>query len=99
LKLRNTIANNSLNLFCLVYGETASQAFPVQIESTKTIGDLKKLIMGKKSSRFSNIDANELILWKASIPGGNSGSAVEIGSLVVKTLLDKIMGFCFHTDF
>ncbi|KAK5796967.1 hypothetical protein F5H01DRAFT_401162 [Linnemannia elongata] len=33
--------DNHLTLFCLVDGEATSNAFPVEIESTKTIGDLK----------------------------------------------------------
>lgn len=43
LLMLNT-TTNTLTLFCLVDGEATSKAFPVDIESRKTIGDLKKLI-------------------------------------------------------
>jgi hypothetical protein len=56
------------NLFCLVDGQTISQAFDVEIESTKTISHLKKLIKAEKSNQFINVDANNLTLWKVSIP-------------------------------
>jgi hypothetical protein len=77
------------NLFCLVDGQTTSNAFPVEIESTKTIGHLKELIKTKKDPEFDNIAADKLIIWKVSIPGDNSGSAIEIGSLVDKILHNK----------
>ncbi|KAG9065188.1 hypothetical protein KI688_002511 [Linnemannia hyalina] len=54
---------NHLTLFCLVDG-----AFPVEIESTKTIGDLKKLIKAEQSPDFDDIVANNLTLWRVSIP-------------------------------
>ncbi|KAG9062301.1 hypothetical protein KI688_005215 [Linnemannia hyalina] len=68
------MSNNPLILFCLVDGEATTNAFPVEIESTKTIGDLKEvilakktnrfhdLIMTKKTNRFHNVDADELTL-------------------------------------
>jgi hypothetical protein len=55
------------NLYCLVDGQTTSNAFPVKIKSTETIGDLKDLIK-VNAPRFDNVVADELILWKVSIP-------------------------------
>ncbi|KAG0350128.1 hypothetical protein BGX24_008247, partial [Mortierella sp. AD032] len=46
------MTDNRLSLFCLVHGEATSNAFPVEIESTKTIGDLKELIKTKKTNDF-----------------------------------------------
>ncbi|KAI8344982.1 hypothetical protein B0O80DRAFT_476327, partial [Mortierella sp. GBAus27b] len=41
------MTDNPLTLFCLVDGETTS--FPVEIESTRTVGDLKKLIKAEQT--------------------------------------------------
>ncbi|KAF9275585.1 hypothetical protein BGZ74_003968, partial [Mortierella antarctica] len=60
------MTDNHMNFFCLVDGE--STPFPVEIESTKTIGDLKDAIKAKKTNEFSDIDADMLTLWKVSIP-------------------------------
>ncbi|KAK5796917.1 hypothetical protein F5H01DRAFT_418729 [Linnemannia elongata] len=59
--------DNHLTLFCLVDGEATSNAFPVEIESTKTIGHLKKLIKAEKAPRFDDVAADELTLWRVSI--------------------------------
>ncbi|KAG0324110.1 hypothetical protein BG004_003545 [Podila humilis] len=62
------MAYNPLSLFCLGDGEPLSNAFPVEIEPTKTIGELKDLIKLKKSNRFHDVDADELTLWRVMIP-------------------------------
>ncbi|KAK5829611.1 hypothetical protein F5H01DRAFT_361520 [Linnemannia elongata] len=62
------MADNPLTLFCLVNEEATSNAFPVAIESTMTIGDLKDLIKTKLSPQFDDIAAKDLTLWHVSIP-------------------------------
>ncbi|KAG0257284.1 hypothetical protein BGZ95_005291 [Linnemannia exigua] len=62
------MSNIYISLFCLVDGEATSNAFPVEIESTKTIGDLKELIKSKKSPEFNDVAADKLTLWRVSIP-------------------------------
>jgi hypothetical protein len=62
------MTDNHFTLFCLVDGETTSNAFSVEIGSTKTIGDLKKLIKTEKTNDFSDVDADKLTLWRVSIP-------------------------------
>ncbi|KAF9297438.1 hypothetical protein BGZ74_009829 [Mortierella antarctica] len=58
-----------MQLFCLVDGESTSNAFSVEIDPTKTISDLKKLIKTVKTPpRFDDIAADELTLWRISIP-------------------------------
>ncbi|KAF9320406.1 hypothetical protein BG003_006199 [Podila horticola] len=57
-----------LTLFCLIDGEATSNAFPVEIIPTKSIGDLKDFIKVKKTNDFSDVDANQLTLWRVSIP-------------------------------
>ncbi|KAG0020936.1 hypothetical protein BGZ81_009130 [Podila clonocystis] len=66
----------SLNLYCLVDGESTSGAFPVKASSTDTVGDLKDLIMARKTNDFSDIDADKLTLWRVSIPDHNQASAI-----------------------
>ncbi|KAG0227748.1 hypothetical protein BGW41_003692 [Actinomortierella wolfii] len=41
---------------------------PVAIGSTKTIGDLKKLIKAEKANNFQEVDVDTLTPWKVSIP-------------------------------
>ncbi|KAF9899215.1 hypothetical protein EC991_009285 [Linnemannia zychae] len=60
------MTDNRLNFLCLVDDESTS--FPVEIEPTKTIGDLKDAIKAKKINDFSDVDADELTLWRVSIP-------------------------------
>ncbi|KAF9202673.1 hypothetical protein BGZ59_002058, partial [Podila verticillata] len=60
------MTNIQLSLFCLVDGE--STPFPVEIESTKTIGDLKRAIKDDNSIAFADVDAKMLTLWHVSIP-------------------------------
>jgi hypothetical protein len=62
LMLRN-MTNNPLTLFCLVDGEATSQAFSVEIDPTKTVDGLKKVIKAEKTPRFDDIAADELTLW------------------------------------
>jgi len=60
------MTDNLVTLLCLVDGE--STPFPAEIESTKTIGQLKDVIKVKKTNEFSDVDADKLTLWKVSIP-------------------------------
>ena len=66
--LRNTMTDNHLILFCLVYGESTSQAFSVEIDHIKTVDGLKKLTKNEKTPRFDDVAADELTLWRVSIP-------------------------------
>ncbi|KAG0351335.1 hypothetical protein BGX24_007882, partial [Mortierella sp. AD032] len=62
------MTNNLLTLFCLVDGEATSNAFSVKVPSSDTVDDLKELIKVKKAIAFSDIDADQLTLWRVSIP-------------------------------
>ncbi|OAQ22101.1 hypothetical protein K457DRAFT_429179 [Linnemannia elongata AG-77] len=66
--LHNTMDNNPLTLFCLVDGEATSQAFSIDIDQTKTVDHLKDLIKTKKANNFGDVDADQLLLWRVSIP-------------------------------
>ncbi|KAG0315818.1 hypothetical protein BGZ99_007246 [Dissophora globulifera] len=60
------MTNNQWTLWCLLDGE--STPFPVEIESTKTIGALKKAIKDDNAVAFADVDAKMLTLWKVSVP-------------------------------
>ncbi|KAG0028112.1 hypothetical protein BGZ82_008616 [Podila clonocystis] len=60
-------SNGNIILFCIVDGEPHSRAFSVEIDPTKTVDHLKKLIKAEKTNDFSDIDADKLTLWKVSI--------------------------------
>ncbi|KAI8355299.1 hypothetical protein B0O80DRAFT_486630, partial [Mortierella sp. GBAus27b] len=51
-------------LFCLVDGESTSNAFSVTVEPTETVGDLKGKIKEKQANYFKSIDYHTLTLWK-----------------------------------
>ncbi|KAG0329172.1 hypothetical protein BG000_000169 [Podila horticola] len=83
------MTDNHLSLFCLVDGESTSKAFPVEIESIQTVGHLKKLIKTEKTPRFDDVAADELTLWRVSIPDDNQGSDITIHALEDKTELNN----------
>ncbi|KAG0195319.1 hypothetical protein BGX28_001665, partial [Mortierella sp. GBA30] len=87
--LRNTMTDSSFTLFCLVDGVATSKAFPVDIKSSKTIGDLKKLIKAEQSPDFDDIVANNLTLWRVSVPDVNQGFAITIDALDDKMELNN----------
>ena len=60
------MTNNLLTLFCLVDGESTS--FSVDIDTSKTVDHLKKAIKAEKTNVLSDVDADELTLWRVSIP-------------------------------
>ncbi|KAF9346033.1 hypothetical protein BGX26_002495 [Mortierella sp. AD094] len=69
------------------------------IESTETIGDLKDLIKTKKASRFDDVAADELTLWRVSIPDDDDDdhpisldSVLEKKRLKATTKLSKVLG-------
>ncbi|KAF9979957.1 hypothetical protein BGZ65_005752 [Modicella reniformis] len=55
---------NTLTLFCAVDGE--SNPFSVEVDPTKSFDVLKKTIKKERANFFSNIDADQLTLWKVS---------------------------------
>ncbi|KAF9177895.1 hypothetical protein BGZ51_008187 [Haplosporangium sp. Z 767] len=57
-----------LKLLCLVDGEPTSKIFSVKITSDDIVSDLKKLIKTENAVEFKDADANDLTLWRVSIP-------------------------------
>ncbi|KAF9348111.1 hypothetical protein BGX34_002668, partial [Mortierella sp. NVP85] len=83
------MTDSPLTLFCLVDGESTS--FPVAIDSTKTIGDLKKLIKTENPNTFNGVDAKNLTLWRVSLPvvPKNERKAISLADVSSKEELDE----------
>ncbi|KAG0011590.1 hypothetical protein BGZ81_002100 [Podila clonocystis] len=75
----------SITLFCLQNGEAASRVFSVEMDPAKTVDHLKDLIKAKKAPRFDDIAADELTLWRVSIPIADDVEELPI-------LLDNVTG-------
>ncbi|KAF9324567.1 hypothetical protein BG006_000406 [Podila minutissima] len=60
--------DNILTLVCLVDEEATSNAFSVEIDPSKTVDGLRKLIKSEKTNDFNDIDADKPTLWRVSIP-------------------------------
>jgi hypothetical protein len=52
----------SVTLFCLVKGNTLSNAFEVDIEKDKSVSKLKEAIKAKTPQTFANVDAKDIKL-------------------------------------
>ncbi|KAG0167291.1 hypothetical protein DFQ30_006200, partial [Apophysomyces sp. BC1015] len=78
-----------MDLFCLIDGELLKNAFPVEIDSTSTVGHLKDAIKLKKSNFFKDVDADNLTLWLVKIPEDKEGSAIKLGELDEKEELTR----------
>ncbi|KAG0010901.1 hypothetical protein BGZ81_002491, partial [Podila clonocystis] len=72
------MADTLMTLFCLVDGEATSSAFSIKIPPNDTVDDLKNLIKTKKTPEFEDVAANELTLWRVSIPITDDDDAVPI---------------------
>src|ERR1700680_1715292 len=55
-----------LKLNCIVLGDNPRRIFPVDIERTEIVGDLKEVIKDKKRPEFDHIATDHLELWKVS---------------------------------
>ncbi|KAG0329893.1 hypothetical protein BG000_011896 [Podila horticola] len=84
--LRNTVTDNILTLFCLVDGEAASNAFSVEIDPIKTVDGLKKLIKTEKAPRFDDVAADELTIWRVSIPINDDEVRILLNNVTIKDM-------------
>ncbi|KAG0003899.1 hypothetical protein BGZ80_005724, partial [Entomortierella chlamydospora] len=83
------MANNPLNLLCLVNDKPRSDAFEVEIESTRSVSALKDLIKTEKAKDLRDVDAEKLTLWRASISSENPASTTMIDALDDKIELNN----------
>ncbi len=92
------------SFFCALEGYPVSKAIPVEIDSNKTIGILKKLIKVEAPNRLKHVDASSLELWKSIIPNGVEASSIyangdelDARSKLSETILESEMAmkdFC-----
>jgi hypothetical protein len=57
-----SLTNRILELNCLVQGDDLRNIFPVKIDSTESVGSLKKAIWIEKKHAFQHVDTNTLVL-------------------------------------
>ncbi|KAF9280639.1 hypothetical protein BGZ74_002557, partial [Mortierella antarctica] len=83
------MTDSLLTLFCLVDGDKTS--FEIDIDPTKTVARLKDLIKEKKSNDLSDVDADQLTLWKVSIPVApkNERKEISLADVPSKEELDE----------
>ncbi|KAG0165203.1 hypothetical protein DFQ28_001499 [Apophysomyces sp. BC1034] len=79
-----------LELFCLVDGAPLSRAFSVEIDSTANVDQLKDAIKTKKSNFFKDVDANNLTLWRVSIPYSDDETPLGLDSVNDKKKLGHV---------
>ncbi|KAG9061093.1 hypothetical protein KI688_007722 [Linnemannia hyalina] len=86
------MAINYLILYCLVEGQSASNAFYVNAKPTEAVCDLKVHIKTENPNTFIGVDAKDLTLWRILIPSGNLRSAITVNALDDdnKTELDNL---------
>ncbi|KAF9923555.1 hypothetical protein BGZ67_009766, partial [Mortierella alpina] len=84
------MTDNLLTLFCLVDGEGTCSAFSVKVPSSDTVDDLRKLIKAEKTNAFSDIDADQLTLWRVAHPviAANKHQPVLLNAIDSPTELD-----------
>ncbi|KAG0043281.1 hypothetical protein BGZ83_011639, partial [Gryganskiella cystojenkinii] len=67
------------DIYCLVDGDPWSKAFPVREPLDDcTVGRFKECIKEKIAISFSDVDANDLILWRVTIPIPESENQQEV---------------------
>jgi Crinkler effector protein N-terminal domain len=62
---------DTLEVNCLVLGQESSHVFLIRIPENKTVYDLKEVVQDKKRRTFRDVDADDLQLFKVSIPVDN----------------------------
>jgi hypothetical protein len=58
----------TITFVCLVHGELSERAFSIKVSKTELVAELKELIKAKKQHAFAEVDADQLTLWRVSIP-------------------------------
>lgn len=70
-------------LLCYVLGDDFQRAFEVEIGEEESVSFLKEAIKAESPQTFHEVDAPDLVLWKASVPfNQNLKENVEELSLV-----------------
>ncbi|KAF9138565.1 hypothetical protein BGX30_009003 [Mortierella sp. GBA39] len=75
------MAINDLILYCLVEGQSASNAFYVNAKPTEAVYNLKVHIKTENPNTFIGVDAKDLTLWRVLIPAVNLHSPITVDAL------------------
>lgn len=67
LRSLGTEPPRTIELNCLVRGETRRNIFPVKISPAETTGTLRKSIAEERKHAFQHVDPCDLVLWQVSI--------------------------------
>jgi hypothetical protein len=60
------LAMSIISLNCLIHGEVSEKMFTVEVEKTKNVSILKKLIKEEKAPHLEHVAASDLDLWMNS---------------------------------
>jgi len=79
-------------LYCLILGDALWNVFLVEVSRDKSVFDLRDTIKEKTGTRFANIPANNLKLWKVNISTKGRSLNTEIHAEdedILKQLVDE----------
>jgi len=66
---------------CSILGSDDTNAFPVDILLSKTVGHLKDAIKKKKENALNHIDADQLKIWKVGDPARSVRGTADMSQL------------------
>ena len=68
----------TLNCWVRSHGDTIYNVVFVEILSTKTVAALKEVIKNKNPESFRDVDVDNLVLYKVSLPYGEDDSLEDV---------------------
>ncbi|KAH0825855.1 hypothetical protein J3R83DRAFT_7520 [Lanmaoa asiatica] len=77
-----------MKLWCWIYGDDDNSFFLVEIAKSKIVTALKEAIKKKKPAAFRNVDPDDLVLYKISLPCGKDGEPLKDGLRSERSLLE-----------
>ena len=60
--------STTISINCWIISEDSGHIFLVELQATKTVGALKRALKEENKQALQHIDANNLVLWKVSLP-------------------------------
>jgi hypothetical protein len=59
--------SNIITIFCILHGNASARAFPVKIDTSKSIAALKEEVWKKKQRELGDYDPDRLDIWRVDI--------------------------------
>jgi hypothetical protein len=100
--VNDIMSSFNITLYCLIYGDNITAAFPVKVDNDKTIGELKKIIKDENTNEFSGVDAKDLTLWKVEIleNDNDNDDDNEIKQIILQDIeKTKLLGIRYIEDY